>query len=311
MLGRRMDARLLRLLTHDRNRKSQDDLDREARAPTFDLEAASSYLERVRTLLFGGDFPVDPGLSYLDVGCGMGRLSLGLARAGVRDVTAVDLVAHNIRMARGLAEGLPPGRVPTFVHADIHAWDPGRKFDVIVVLGAMEHIREPARFLRWLAGTLAPGGLACVSIEPFHSPFGDHMRAFFRVPVPWSGLLFSEEAMLEVRRERFRPSDPARRYAEIQGGMNQLRYGVYRRSLREAGLRFRARHVNPQLRRGWRRRPLALASDVLTAIPMVRDYFVVCEYGVLEAASDGVSVPAPAAGDGTASGRRIAEGGLA
>jgi len=289
MFGRQVDTRLLRLLTHDRHRKSQEELDHEARNPTFDLASASAYLERVRGVLFGGDLPVDPALSYLDVGCGMGRLSLGLAQAGVRDVTGIDLVAHNVRAARRLSEQLPHGTAPGFIHADVHDWDPGRRFDVVVVLGAMEHIRDPARFLKRLAGMLAPGGRACVSIEPFHSPFGDHMRGFFHVPVPWSGLLFSEEAMLEVRRERFRPSDPARTYREIQGGLNQVRYGTWRRSVRDAGLRFRTRHVNPQLRQSWRRRPLAAASDLLTAIPGVRDYFVVCEYAVLEAVRSGHS----------------------
>jgi len=299
MFGEQIDLRILRRLTHDRRRQTQGELDREAEHPTFDLEEATAYLDRVREHLFRGDLPVDPTLSYLDVGCGMGRLSLGLARAGISDVTGIDLVPHNIRAAETLARRLPPHLRPRFVRSDVHDWDDDRRYDVIIVLGAMEHIRDQPRFLEWLAGRLAPGGRACVSIEPFHSPFGDHMRAFFRTPVPWAGLVFSESAILQVRRERFRPSDPASRYEEIQGGLNRVRYGAYRRNIRASGLRVVRRHVNPQLRLRRRRLPLRAASAVLTSIPGVRDYFVVCEYALLEHEDPLATGPAPPLPDST------------
>lgn len=282
MFGPDVDYHILRALTHDRGRKTQEELDALADRDAFTLDQADAYLARVRDEFFGGDIPLDPALSYLDIGCGMGRLALGLARAGLPDVTGVDIVPHHIVQAQRLAEQLPAATRPTFIDADIHDWDTDRRFDVIFVMGAMEHIHDQDRFLVAMARLLAPSGRAFVSIEPFHSPVGDHMRHFFHVPIPWSGLIFDERAMLRVRRERFRPSDPATRYDEIQGGLNQVRYERYLANVRAAGLRFARHHINPQLRRRRRTLPLHLASRALTHMPAVRDYFVICDYGILE-----------------------------
>jgi len=282
MFGPDLDYRILRALTHSRARRTQEELDAQARDDTFSLDQADAYLRRVREEFFAGEVPLDPALAYLDIGCGMGRLALGLARAGLPDVTGVDIVPHHITQARRLAERVPAAQRPSFAHADIHDWDTDRRFDVIFVMGAMEHIHDQDRFLVSMARLLAPGGRAFVSIEPFHSPLGDHMRHFFRVPIPWSGLIFDERAMLRIRRERFRPSDPASRYDEIQGGLNQVRYERYLENVAAAGLRFASHHINPQLRGRRRTLPLHLASRALTGIPGVRDYFVVADYGILE-----------------------------
>lgn len=279
MFGEQVDYRILRALTHDRNRKTREEIEQDH---SFTLDEADAYLKRVREEFFQGQVPLDPSLSYLDIGCGMGRLSLGLARAGLPNVTGVDIVPHSITKAQRLAEQLPESTRPTFVHADIHDWEPGQRYDVIFVLGAMEHIHDQDRFLVAMARLLAPGRQAFVSIEPFHSPLGDHMRGFFRVPVPWSGLLFNEQAMLKVRTERFRPYDPVTRYEDIEGGLNQIRYKKYLENVSAAGLRFTANHINPQLRKRRRTRPLHAVSRALTAVPGVRDYFIVCDYGILE-----------------------------
>ena len=111
--------------------------------------AEVAYLHRVRTELFQGDLVVDPNLSYLDIGCGMGRLSLGLAAAGATDVTGVEIVDRNIVEATALAEKLlPEGQRPTFINRDIHNWDTDKTYDVIIVLGALEHIHDQDTFLR-------------------------------------------------------------------------------------------------------------------------------------------------------------------
>jgi len=43
---------------------------------------------------------------------------------------------------------------------------------------------------------------------------------FFRLQIPWRGVLFSEKALLRVRRECFRPTDPADSYRKVAGGLN-------------------------------------------------------------------------------------------
>src|ERR1051325_11262610 len=201
MFGENIDYCLLRPLTHKRHRATEEELDKRATSSAFSLENARAYFDRAQSVYFAGRVPVDPDLSYLDIGCGMGRFSIGLSLAGARDVTGIDIVERNITEARKISAGMSQGIAPSFFHADIHDWAPKREYDVVIVLGAMEHIHDPGKFLAAVPRFLKPKGLAFVSHEPFQSPFGDHMREFFRIQIPWRGVLFSEKAILKLRAE--------------------------------------------------------------------------------------------------------------
>jgi hypothetical protein len=96
--------------------------------------------------------------------------------------------------------------------------------------------------------------------------------------MPWRGLLFSERAVLRVRRECYRPSDDAERYQDIVGGLNLMRYSEFLRHVRETGWEFAFLDVNPRLRRVPLLHPL---STLLSRIPGIRDYFVFSVYAIL------------------------------
>jgi SAM-dependent methyltransferase len=281
MFGERIDYRLLRLIVHDRNKATEAELDARAAASTFRIDDARAYLDKVRRVYFDGRLPVDPGLAYLDVGCGMGRLSIGLAAAGARDVTGIEVVARHVVEAEAIASALPPGTRPRFLHVDVHEWKPPRQYDVVFVLGAMEHIHDPKRFLELLPGLLAPDGLAFVSHEPFEGPVGDHLTQFFRVQIPWRGLLFSERALLRLRTEYFRPTDPVTRYQDVAGGLNRMSFRRYLRWAREAGLEFVFHAFNPQIKHHPRLRPLYPINWVLTHLPLVQGFFILNGYSVM------------------------------
>ena len=73
-----------------------------------------------------------------------------------------------------------------------------------------------------MASLLKPNGTAYVSHEPFQSPVGDHMHfGFFNFLIPYRGILFSEHAILKLRRECYRPTDTAMRFQDIVGGLNK------------------------------------------------------------------------------------------
>jgi hypothetical protein len=132
-----------------------------------------------------------------------------------------------------------------------------------------------------MAEFLAPGGVAVLAFGPlFHSPFGDHMYEFFKVQVPWRGVLFSEEAVLRVRRECYRPTDGATRYGEVAGGLNLMRYSQFLGYVRDTGWQFDYLRPNAFLRKG----PLRKVSDTVMALPGVRDYFVHNVYATLRRA---------------------------
>jgi SAM-dependent methyltransferase len=215
------------------------------------------------------------------MGCGTGELTLALAGMGAGRITGVDFLPRSIETARAHATRTGAANV-RFVCADLHQWASPEKYDVLLSFDAFEHIDEPRVFLRRMKELAAPGGRAVVCFGPlFHSPFGDHMWGFFRVQLPWRGVLFSESAMLRVRRECFRPTDPARRLNEIAGGLNRMRYSEFIGHVRATGWEFDFLAVNTFLRNGSFARKI---SDGLACLPGLRDFVPHNVYAVLKPA---------------------------
>ena len=99
-----------------------------------------------------------PG-TLLDVGCGAGLASEALAQYG-HAVTGIDAAPATIAVAREHAGELPIDyRVATT--SDLVAEQ--RSFAVITALEVIEHVPDPAGFLRDLAALLQPGGRVFVS----------------------------------------------------------------------------------------------------------------------------------------------------
>lgn len=278
MFGERLDYRLLRRLAHSRNKATEAELETQFFSPLKDPEAAEQKLEKILRRFQGG-VPIDPALRYLDMGCGTGELTIAFARRGIRSITGVDFLARSIAVAKRNARLAGVAGCVDFRCEDLLRWQPAERFDVLLSFDALEHVPEPARFLHRMAEFLAPGGVAVLAFGPlFHSPFGDHMGEFFRWQVPWRGVLFNEAAVMRVRREFYRPTDPARRYHEIAGGLNLMRYSDFLRHLRAAGWRASFLRVNAFLAGG----PLDRLCQATGATPVLRDYLVHNVYAVLQ-----------------------------
>jgi len=98
------------------------------------------------------------GKTALDVGCGAGLLTEPLARLGA-NVTGIDASPQVIAVARdhAAASGL---------EIDYRAGDVqelGGRFDLITAMEVIEHVAEPAAFVRGLAKRLAANGLLILS----------------------------------------------------------------------------------------------------------------------------------------------------
>jgi 2-polyprenyl-6-hydroxyphenyl methylase/3-demethylubiquinone-9 3-methyltransferase len=102
------------------------------------------------------------GLRLLDIGCGGGLLCEPMARLGF-EVTGVDASERNIGVARahGEAQGLAIDYRASA--AEVLRAEGVAPFDVVLNMEVIEHVADPALFLRDCVSLLAPGGLMIVA----------------------------------------------------------------------------------------------------------------------------------------------------
>ncbi len=120
----------------------------------------NGYIHVTQWLALAPWLRVPPGTSVLDVGCGVGRWSRRLARAGAR-VTGVDLAPTMVAEARRRAAGDGVAARCRFLVADLAKLDLGIRFDRIIGVTVLQHILDSERFERAidrLEAHLAPGG---------------------------------------------------------------------------------------------------------------------------------------------------------
>ena len=104
---------------------------------------------------------ISSGMNVLDIGCGVGDVSLLAARLVGRSgsITSVDIdpPALQTLAARAAVEGLTNLEC---IQADIHHWKADRRFDAVVGRHILIHSTDPLAVIRACAALLHPRGLA-------------------------------------------------------------------------------------------------------------------------------------------------------
>jgi ubiquinone/menaquinone biosynthesis C-methylase UbiE len=84
----------------------------------------------------------------LDVGCGSGRFSVAVAKAGVREVLGLDFAPSMLDIARQLAERQGVGDRCRFEAGDFMERKFAEPFDIALAIGLFDYVADCAPFLR-------------------------------------------------------------------------------------------------------------------------------------------------------------------
>jgi ubiquinone/menaquinone biosynthesis C-methylase UbiE len=144
----------------------------------YRIMGTTSFVRRLEWRKMLAWLDPQPGEKVLDIACGVGELSLAIARRGPA-VYGIDVSQAAIDYARGLSRraGIPcrfeiagAERLPY----------PDGFFDKIVCSSSMEHFSDDSRALREMTRVLKPGGRAVLTVDSFNRAISDKLRARHR-----------------------------------------------------------------------------------------------------------------------------------
>lgn len=198
------------------------------------------------------------GMDILDFGCGAGLQSVALAKRGAHLVVGLETNPRAIRETR---ENIVRHAVEDKVEI-VDTFDDRlrERFDIVICKDSMEHFGDPAGTLMAMDSALKPHGILYLTFgPPWFAPYGSHMHFFTRVP--YVNLFFPERTVMNVR-ARFR-SDGARRYEEVESGLNRMTVRKFERIIGASGMHLR-----------FRRDGCIKGMTFLRRIPVARELFI-------------------------------------
>lgn len=141
------------------------------KATAFDRDAYWQYQRAIghyywETILA----PLVRGTRVLDIGCGEGGVLSYFAENGFlcfgldNNITRVEYaqsrITSNIQ----------------FIHSDFEKFNCDKKFDLILILDVIEHIKDKQQALLNIKNCLSENGILLLTFPPYRSPYGGHQQ---------------------------------------------------------------------------------------------------------------------------------------
>jgi SAM-dependent methyltransferase len=192
------------------------------RLPATMSGAAYAGKSKLRVLLPGIETEIKDKV-VLDFGCGPGSEAKEMALLGAQRVIGLDISEKWLRVAQEQAEKAGVAAKCEFVTSV------AMPVEVIVSVDSFEHFADPEMVLQTMYSLLEPGGCVFVSFGPtWYHPLGGHLFSIF----PWAHLVLKEDALIRWRAQ-FK-TDGARKFGEVEGGLNQMTIGRFENILKRS-----------------------------------------------------------------------------
>ena len=123
---------------------------------------------------------VRPGMKCVDIGCGSGEVTFGLAQlvGAEGTVIGVDMDGVKLELARAAATERGIQNV-SFRHMNVNDWNEPGAYDLAYSRALLQHLRQPVDLLRRMWAALRPGGLLVVEDADFDGACCDPPNAGF------------------------------------------------------------------------------------------------------------------------------------
>jgi 2-polyprenyl-3-methyl-5-hydroxy-6-metoxy-1,4-benzoquinol methylase len=210
----------------------------------------------------------------LDLGCGLGALSVELAQRGAQSVLGLDIDPHSVAFARKFVPSTYAslGSRIQFVCDDIATLPGEQEFDFVFSKDAFEHILDLTGVVSHIHRLLKPGGRLVIGTSPLYfSPFGDH-EIFSRPRIPWLTAIVPDNILF--RFAGWKHNLDLRTASDA--GLNKMTPAQFRllfpsSSWQTESIRYNAGAPGPA----------ASVMDRLRKIPLIEKYFTVSIYSVM------------------------------